>query len=98
MKNLLFKFLFILLSFFTVFISYNVFKSFRIQWIVLQEDFRSPLLSSQEVDDFPLIPNINTTTIPIEAIQARYNFIDGNFEKAITLLNKASNVNPYIFF
>lgn len=98
MKTLLVKFLFISLSVFTVFISYSVFKSFRIQWIVIQEDFNTPSFSSEEVEDFPLIPNINTTTIPIEAIQARYHFIDGNFNKAISLLSKASKVNPYIFY
>lgn len=98
-KIYLYRFFLLLFSLFTVIISYFTFKSFRLQRIIMQDDFvTSTSFSEEDIDDFPLIPNITTTTVPIESIKARYYFISGNFDKALTSLDYGSKVNPHIFF
>ena len=77
-----------------------VFVSFRLQKIVVNDYNTSSLsLSREQLDNFPLIPNISTTTIPIETILAKYYFTElSTIPKAIELIKTSSSVNPYIHY
>ena len=98
MKKLFNLFIFLLL-FFTVYISYNVFISFRFQYIAQNDKANKTIsLRLDEINSVPSIPNIGVTTIPIDASKARYFFYEGNVSKANSLLSKATRANPFIFY
>jgi tetratricopeptide (TPR) repeat protein len=46
----------------------------------------------------PDIPNITVTTIPINSVKARYFANAKKYDKALALLDKGTNANPYLFY
>ena len=56
-------------------------------------------LPLNQVESFiPALPNITVTTIPMNAIKARYYFYHKKYDKALSSLNKDVNANPYLFY
>ena len=100
MKNLVLKIVLLLFCSFSVYISYNVFMSFRYQNIIKNDHGTTNLsLSNDQVDNFPLIPDITNTTIPINAILAKYYLRDINtVSKGIELIKLSSKANPHIYY
>ena len=81
-------------------ITNTTYKSLKAQMLILQ-DFNSNKynLPLNQVESFiPTLPNITVTTIPMNAIKARYYFHYKKYEKALSSLNKDTNANPYLFF
>lgn len=46
--------------------------------------------------DFPSIPNLTQTALPVEAVKAEYLLFYDRYEEALQLLNKAAHANPYL--
>ena len=44
------------------------------------------------------MPNITVTTIPINSVKARYYVNAKKYEKALALLEKGTNANPYLYY
>ena len=90
----------LLLSLPSIYINNTVYKSLKGQMFLLQ-DFNSnkynvPL---NQVDNIvPEIPNITVTTIPINSVKARYYVNAKKYDKALTLLDKGTNANPYLYY
>ena len=84
----------------SIFISNTIYKSLKGQMFLLQ-DFNSnkysiPLNKIESI--VPDIPNITVTTIPINSIKARYFIKAKQYDKALSLLNKGSKANPFLFY
>tara|TARA_X000001036_G_scaffold363008_1_gene346747 strand:- start:72 stop:2063 length:1992 start_codon:yes stop_codon:yes gene_type:complete len=84
----------------SVYISNMVYKSLKGQMFLLQDfnsnQFNIPL---NQVDSIvPDIPNITVTTIPINSVKARYYVNAKQYEKALELLDKGTNANPYLYY
>ena len=81
-------------------VSNSVYKSLKGQMFLLQ-DFNSnsynvPL---NQVDNIvPDMPNITVTTIPINSVKARYYVNAKKYDKALTLLDKGTSANPYLYY
>jgi len=78
----------------------KVYKSLKGQMFLLQDfnsnEFNVPL---NQVDNIvPDMPNITVTTIPINAIKARYYVNAKQYDKALALLDKGVKANPYLFY
>lgn len=74
------------------------FKSLRAQMLILQ-DFNSNKynLPLNQIESYiPSIPNITVTTIPMDAIKARYYLYYNQYDKALALAEKAKKANPYL--
>lgn len=46
----------------------------------------------------PNIPNITVTTIPINSVKARYFFNAKQYDKALALIDKGTDANPYLYY
>ena len=82
----------------SVIITNTTFKSLKAQMLILQ-DFNSNKhsLPLNQIETFiPSIPNITVTTIPIDAIKARYYFHYKKYDKALALAEEAKKANPYL--
>ena len=82
----------------SVSITNTTFKSLKAQMLILQ-DFNSNKynLPLNQIETFiPSIPNITVTTIPMDAIKARYYFHYKKYDKALELAEKAKKANPYL--
>ena len=67
----------------------------------LLQDFNSNNynLPLNQVDNIvPDIPNITVTTIPINSVKARYYVNAKKYDKALLLLDKGTNANPYLYY
>ena len=90
-------FLFLLPS---LYVTNKVYDSLKGQMLLLQ-DFNSnkynvPL---NQVDNIvPDMPNITVTTIPINSVKARYYVNAKKYDKALALLDRGTNANPYLFY
>ena len=67
----------------------------------LLQDFNSnqfnvPLTEVEKI--VPNIPNITVTTIPINSVKARYYVNAKQYDKALALLNKGTQANPYLYY
>lgn len=95
MKN----FLFIIILLPTLYINYLVFDSYVIQYSLLQE-FNSQKYKEQTTAFFNKLntkfPNIGVTTIPIDQLLSKYYFLSGDYEKALSLIEKGEKANPYL--
>ena len=96
--------LFIVLAFIFVlpslYVTNSVYKSLKGQMFLLQ-DFNSnqyniPLNQVENI--VPSIPNITVTTIPINSVKARYYSNAKKYNKALALLDKGTNANPYLYY
>ena len=84
----------------SVYISNKVYKSLKGQMFLLQ-DFNSNRynLDLNRVENIvPNIPNITVTTIPINSVKARYFVKAKKYDKALSLLDKGTQANPYLFY
>jgi tetratricopeptide (TPR) repeat protein len=67
----------------------------------LLQDFNSNQFNVplNQVDNIvPDIPNITVTTIPINSVKARYYVNAKKYDKALALLDRGTNANPYLFY
>ncbi len=81
-------------------ISNQTYKSHIAQLVILN-DFNNnthnvPLNSIESY--IPTIPNITVTTIPMDAIKARYYYHYKKYDKALTLLKSSKYQNPYLSY
>ena len=90
----------LLLTLPSIYINNKVYKSLKGQMFLLQ-DFNSNSynIPLNQVDNIvPDMPNITVTTIPINSIKARYYVNAKKYDKALTLLNKGTSANPYLYY
>ncbi len=84
----------------SLYVTNSVYKSLKGQMFLLQ-DFNSNQynLPLNQVDKIvPSIPNITVTTIPINSVKARYYANAKKYDKALALLDKGTNANPYLYY
>ena len=84
----------------SIYINNTVYKSLKGQMFLLQDfntnNYNIPL---NQVDNIvPDIPNITVTTIPINSIKARYYVNAKKYNKALALLDRGKNANPYLYY
>lgn len=84
----------------SIFITKNVYDSLKGQMFLLQDfnsnQFNIPI---NQIDNLvPEIPNITVTTIPINSIKARYYLNAGKYKKALSLIEKGTKANPYLYY
>jgi len=82
----------------SIYISKQVYASFKIQKYVMGEINANPLYATDSVLRLPKIPNLSTSALPIKALIARYHIRDKNFPAAIKLLKESYNDNPFIHY
>ena len=85
-------------TFLTLYINYQSFNTYKKQ-IQLMGDFNFGKYTI-DVKEFEKIdfkwPNLSVTTIPLNSMIARYYENSGQYEKAINILHKTKNINPYL--
>jgi len=81
-------------------ITHTTYKSLQSQMVILQ-DFNSNKYSIplNQIENFiqPL-PNITVTTIPMDAIKARYYFHYKKYDQALAFAEKGKAANPYLMY
>jgi O-antigen ligase len=83
----------------SIYINNQVFKSLKVQKFVMGEIDSDPKMALEEVENaFPAIPNLSTSTLPIKALIARYQFRDKNYDAALKLLRESDRDNPYLHY
>ena len=78
----------------------TVYKSHQAQMTILR-DFNSNQynIPLNQIESFvPTTPNITVTTIPMNAIKARYYFHYKKYDQALNQLEKAKAQNPYLMY
>ena len=90
----------LLLSLPSIYINNTVYKSLKGQMFLLQDfnsnNYNVPL---NQIDNIvPDMPNITVTTIPINSVKARYYVNAKKYDKALTLLDKGTSANPYLYY
>ena len=98
--NTVFLILAILIVLPSIYVSKQVYESLKGQMFLLQ-DFNSNQynIPLDQLDNIvPNIPNITVTTIPINSVKARYFVKLKQYDKALTLLDKGTFANPYLFY
>ena len=99
-SSLIFISLSIILIIPSILVSKKVYESLKGQMFLLQ-DFNSNKynISLNQVDNLvPEIPNITVTTIPINSVKARYYVNAKKYDKALALLDRGTNANPYLYY
>ncbi len=99
MKNKLFGFIFILISFGSLYSSVKFFQSVGIQtflmWDFNNEKYNTPYeLYAEKLNDN--YPNITLTSLPIKMMKARYYINNDSIAKAKSLLFSSIKANPYV--
>lgn len=88
-----------IISCFSIYVSYNVYFSHKIQRELLQ-DFNSGNYRESTTSRFGALnsdlPNLTVTSIPIKHLLSRYYFLGGDFEKALELIDQGFKANPYL--
>ena len=99
LKKILFSFLNLSISCFTLYILYNTFISFRYQ-LLLKSDVNTANFtrSINEIELIPDLPNIGITTLPIVSQKAKYYFYQERFNEGLQMLKDGSKINPYIYY
>jgi O-antigen ligase len=83
----------------SIYINNQVFKSLKVQKFVMGEIDTDPKMSLEEVENtFPAFPNLSTSTLPIKALIARYQFRDKNYDAALKLLRDSDRDNPFLHY
>ena len=93
-------FIAIILSLFSVYITYSVFKSMIDQTLVdIDISNKSNSIDYDNIDGlFSSFPNVSVTTIPLNSYKAFYYYNFKNYDKALSILEESRLHNPYIFF
>lgn len=83
----------------TLYINYLVYDSYVVQYDLLKE-FNSQKYTEETTADFNTLntnfPNIGVTTIPIDQLLSKYFFLSGDYEKALSLIEKGNKANPFL--
>ena len=84
----------------SLYVTNQVYKSLKGQMFLLQDfNTNSYNLALNKVDNIvPDIPNITVTTIPINSVKARYYFNAKKYKKALSLIEKGTKANPYLYY
>jgi O-antigen ligase len=82
----------------SIFVANKTYKALKAQMTILRDfnsnQFNIPL---NQIESFiPQMPNITVTTIPMEAIKARYYNHYKKYDKALEHLEKSVEANPYL--
>lgn len=77
-------------------LTYNIYKSAKQQSIYVYDFTKAnPERNwSPETDEFPSIPNLAITSVPIDLIKSRYLIKAGRYEEAAAHIQKAKEANP----
>ena len=98
--NLLFMVLALAVLLPSLYVTNSVYKSLKGQMFLLQDfnsnQFNVPLNRVETL--VPNIPNITVTTIPINSVKARYFFNAKQYDKALALIDKGTDANPYLYY
>tara|TARA_B100001175_G_C19504736_1_gene640210 strand:+ start:349 stop:2694 length:2346 start_codon:yes stop_codon:yes gene_type:complete len=81
-------------------ITYKTYQS-QIGQMILLSDFNQDKFNvtlNQIETIVPSIPNVTVTTIPIDAMKARYYFHYKKYDKALEYALKAESANPYLLY
>ena len=91
--------IFIVILFPCLYISIQVFNSYRIQLNLLAE-FNRGIYEENTTKSFINLnsnfPNIGVTTIPIDHFLSKYYFLSEDFEKSLSLIESGNKANPFI--
>ena len=94
----LISFILVLVSASTIYVSYNVYFSHKIQKDLLI-DFNSGNYRESTTARFnalnPNLPNLTITSIPIKHLLSRYYFLGGEYQKSLDLIDEGFKANPY---
>ena len=83
----------------SMYINHQVFKSLKVQKFVMGEIDTDPKMELSEVENaFPAYPNLSTSTLPIKALIARYEFRDKHYDVALKLLKESDQDNPFLHY
>lgn len=83
----------------SVYIAKITYDSLKVQKYVMGEIDADPKMDLNEVKEgLPSIPNLSTSTLPIPALIARYEFRDKHYDEALKLLRESDNVNPSLHY
>ncbi len=76
------------------------YKSLKAQMRVIPDLKNEPMTIplAEVITMFPPIPNLTSSSQPIEAIIGRYNLENKKYDEALRLLRKAIPHNPYIYY
>ena len=84
----------------SLYVTNKVYQSLKGQMFLLQDfnsnQFNVPLSQVDEI--VPDIPNITVTTIPINSVKARYYVNAKQYDKALSLVEKGTKANPYLYY
>ena len=83
----------------SIYIAKITYDSLKVQKYVMGEIDADPKMDLNEVKEgLPSIPNLSTSTLPIPALIARYEFRDKHYDEALKLLRESDNVNPSLHY
>ena len=83
----------------SIYIAKLTYDSLKVQKYVMGEIDADPKMDLNEVKEgLPSIPNLSTSTLPIPALVARYEFRDKHYDEALRLLRASDNVNPSLHY
>ena len=83
----------------SIYINNQVFTSLKVQKFVMGEIDTDPKMELSEVENaFPAYPNLSTSTLPIKALIARYEFRDKHYDVALKLLKESDQDNPFLHY
>jgi O-antigen ligase/tetratricopeptide (TPR) repeat protein len=83
----------------SIYIAKLTYDSLKVQKYVMGEIDADPKMALDEVKQgLPSIPNLSTSTLPIPALIARYEFRDKHYDEALRLLRESDHVNPNLHY
>ena len=83
----------------SIYIAKLTYDSLKVQKYVMGEIDSDPKMALDEVKaGLPAIPNLSTSTLPIPALIARYEFRDKHYDEALRLLRESDHVNPNLHY
>ncbi|MFZ9302735.1 MAG: O-antigen ligase family protein, partial [Sediminibacterium sp.] len=83
----------------SIYIAKLTYDSLKVQKYVMGEIDADPKMALDEVKEgLPSIPNLSTSTLPIPALIARYEFRDKHYDEALRLLRESDHVNPNLHY
>jgi O-antigen ligase/tetratricopeptide (TPR) repeat protein len=83
----------------SIYIAKLTYDSLKVQKYVMGEIDADPKMDLNEVKEgLPSIPNLSTSTLPIPALIARYEFRDKHYDEALRLLRESDYVNPSLHY
>ena len=96
MNKIISLFIIVLITAFLAVGNYYIFKSFRAQKIILQD--QKLTLSLKEVDSLlGFFPNFSSQAMPLDTYRAKYYLKENNMSKALSKVINARKVNPHTY-